>query len=192
MMIARIKKVVVAFSLGWILAVAANLGIAFQFSPALGQSIRPEAAAQQLYKSLDFLPLENQYQSQRSGEVAQENTLMLRFLRYHEYVKSRPSRYRFDWQLTFADYFGVNEPMKADRYPGHRNLITNPLEQDREVIANLSRDRRNEIINALLAIYNPQDQSQSASQPVESGTDNRNQAPVLPRAGSADLLLPTK
>lgn len=191
MTIARIKKIVVAFSLGWILAVVANLGIAFHFFPALGQSIRPETAAAQLYQKLDFLPLENQYQSQISGEIATDNTLMLRFLRYHEYVKSRPSGYRFDWQLTFADYFGVNEPIKADRYPGHRNLVANPLEQDREVITTLSRDRRNQIIAALIEIYNPQ--SQQSVEPVESGVEtqtNNDRAPVLPRAGSADLLWP--
>lgn len=186
MTIDRTRKFAVIFSLSLLVAIVANLGLV-RFTPALSQSIRSEAVSQKLYQSLDFLPLENSYQSQRTGETEADNTLMLRFLRYHEYVKSRPLTERFDWQLTFADYFGVNEPMKSNRYPGHRNLTANPLEKDREIVASWSRDRRNQIIDTLLAIYNPQEPA-SITEP----SSNSPEKPVLPQPGSAELLLPLK
>ena len=186
-MIYQSKRFAIAFSLGLVLAIFINLGLGSQTSPVMGQSIRPEAVAQKLHQELAFLPLENQYQSHRTGEVDPDNTLMLRFLRYHEYVKSRPLKYRFDWQLTFADYFGVNEPVSAKRYPGHRNLVTNPLDNDREIITKLTRAERNQIIDSLLAIYNPEKASEVKVVEVQETNESD---PTLPTRGSAEMLLP--
>ena len=188
----RIKRVVTAFCLGLILSVLGNSGLVTKLAPVLGQSIRPEIAAEQVYQRLSFLPLENEYLSQRSGAVAANSTLMLRFIRYHEYVKSRPLDYRFDWQLTFADYFDINEPMKENRYPGHKTLTVNPLKSDRDAITKLTRSQRNELIDTLIAIYNPQ--TETAPQKPASSPNNqlreRNNPPSLPQPGDADLLLP--
>ena len=112
---------------GLVLSIVINTGVIAQLSPTLGQTVSSEVVVRQVYQNLSFLPLENEYISQ-SGEVASQNTLLSRLLRYHEYVKSRPLNYRFDWQLTFADYFGINEAIKADRYPGHETLTINPME----------------------------------------------------------------
>ena len=191
----NINQVFIAFCLGVILSFAINAGITIKSSPVLGQSMRPEMVAEKVYQSLDFLPLENEYIDRTSGQVASKNTLMLRFLSYHEYLKSRPLLYRFDWQLTFADYFNINEPMEADRYPGHRTLTTNPLEGDRKIIANLTRTQRNQLIDTLLAIYNPQAEvtpQQPATTPNESSEERNNNRPSLPQPGDADLLLPVK
>ena len=151
----KIKQITIAFSLGLLLSIVLNTGVVTQLSPVLGQTVNPNTVAQTVYQNLSFLPLENEYLD-RSGEVASGNTLLSRLLRYHEYVKSRPVNYRFDWQLTFADYFGINEPIKANRYPGHETLTVNPLEGDREIITSLTRQQRNQLIDTLLAIYNPQ------------------------------------
>lgn len=186
----KIKQIAIAFGLGLVLSFVINTGISTQLSPVLGQTVRPEMVAEQVYQNLSFLPLENKYISQ-SGEVASQNTLMLRLLRYHDYVKSRPLNYRFDWQLTFADYFGINEPIKTDRYPGHETLTVNPIEGDREIITSLTRQQRNELIDILLAIYNPQETTpeQPANTPDDSLEEGK---PSLPQPGDADLLLPVE
>ena len=186
----RIKYIVTAFCLSIVLSSIGNLGMLTELSPALGQSIRPDVAAEQLYQSLAFLPLENNYIDQSSGKIATDNTLIERFIRYHEYVKSRPLRYRFDWQLTFADYFDVNEPIRESRYPGHRYFTVNPLEKDRSVITKLTREQRNQLIDALLAIYNPQ--QGTSEKPVSIPNNSLEQTeskPSLPQPGDAELLL---
>ena len=186
----RIKQIFAALCLSIFLSSISNSGIFSQLSPASAQTIRPDVAAEQLYQRLSFLPLENEYTNQTSGEIDSDNTLMGRFIRYHEYVKSRPLRYRFDWQLTFADYFDINEPIKDNRYPGHKTLAVNPLEQDRSVITKLTREQRNQLIDVLLAIYNPQTTTsqEPASIPNDS-IEQRNSTPSLPQPGDADLLL---
>lgn len=185
----KTKQIIVPFCLGIILSIVGNFVFFDGLLPAFGQTIRPNVAAEQIYQRLSFLPLENEYSDRTSGEVISNNTLMSRFIRYHEYVKSRPLGYRFDWQLTFADYFDINEPIKANRYPGHRTLVVNPLEKDREIITKLTRDQRNQLIDTLLAIYNPQDET--GSKPANSSNDftDKNSEPVLPQPGDADLLL---
>ena len=194
----KIQWRIFPFCLGFLLAIIVNMGIGFpllslsaQTSPS---SIRPEIAAPMVQQQLSFLALENDYLSQESGQVSSNNTLLLRLIRYHEYVKSRPLTYRFDWQLTFADYFGINEPIKSNRYPGHRTLVENPLEGDRKIITSLNREQRNQLINSLLAIYNPK--SLVADPVAPSGNaeavEETNSQPQKPQRGSADLLLPVK
>lgn len=188
----KTKQIILPFCLGIMLSVLGNSLFFEGLSPAFGQNqtIRPTVAAEQIYQRLSFLPLENEYSDRTSGDIVTNNTLMLRFIRYHEYVKSRPLGYRFDWQLTFADYFDINEPIKANRYPGYKTLAVNPLEKDREFITQLTRDQRNQLIDTLLAIYSPQDET--FEQPVDSSNDSiekRNTEPSLPQPGDADLLL---
>lgn len=186
----KIKQNAIAFSLGLILSFAIDTGFIVQLSPLLSQTARPNTVAEQAYQNLSFLPLENEYMTQ-SGEVASGNTLLSRLLRYHEYVKSRPVNYRFDWQLTFADYFGINELIRANRYPGHETLTVNPLEGDREIITSLTRQQRNQLIDTLLAIYNPQTETTQQEVTTPSNTSEE-QKPSLPQPGDADLLLPVE
>lgn len=187
---AKPSRFIIAFSLGLLLSFVLNTGFIVQLSPLLSQTARPNTVAEQVYQNLSFLPLENEYMTQ-SGEVASQNTLLSRLLRYHEYVKSRPVNYRFDWQLTFADYFGINELIRANRYPGHETLTVNPLEGDRQVITSLTRQQRNQLIDTLLAIYNPQ--SDTPQQEVTTPNNTlEEQKPSLPQPGDADLLLPVE
>ena len=153
----------------------------------LAQSSQPDLVAEQVYKILSNFPLENEYISQDTGAVVSNNSLLSRLIRYHQYVKSRPVIYRLDWQLTLADYLKVNETMFENRYPGSQTLTINPLENDRKAIANLTRNQRNQLIDTLLAIYNPNSGSLPAKPPA---TENpQNPAPV-PQRGNAELLLP--
>ena len=189
---AKIRHFAIAFWIGLLLSFVINTGVITRLSPVLGQIVRPDMVAEQVYQNLSFLPLENEYISQTSGEVASQNTLISRLLRYHEYVKSRPLNYRFDWQLTFADYFGINEPIKADRYPGHEILTVNPIESDREIITSLTRQQRNELIDTLLAIYNPQTETTSEQPATTPNNSSEETKPSLPQPGDADLLLPVE
>lgn len=158
------------------------------------QSITPEMASREVYRQIPDFPLENNYINSQTREVASENTLVTRIVRYHQYTKSRPTIYRLDWKLTLADYLGKNEIIDEARYP-NTTLTENPLERDRQVIQSLTRQQRNQLVDVLVNIYNPQ---------VNSETENnqqppQNQQPIpprdsssfqLPRKGGADLLLP--
>lgn len=189
MSVSKIRQKAIAFCLGFFIVVA----FAFLNYPVWSQDIRPETAAERVYQSLSFLPLGNEYLSQRGEEVVSNSTLMSRFIRYHEYVKSRPLTYRFDWQLTFADYFDINESISAKRYPGFQTLTVNPLESDRQTITSLTRSQRNQLIDTLLSIYNPRSEVTDL-QPAntrDSGNEG-NINPSLPQPGDAELLLPVK
>ena len=105
----------------------------------------------------------------------------------------RDRTYRFDWQLTFADYFGINEPIRESRYPGHRTLVENPLEGDRQIITSLTREQRNQLIDGLLAVYEPESSAtNTVVTPENSGESEPNSQPQRPQRGSAELLLPAK
>ena len=127
-----------------------------QLPQAKAQFLRPEAVAETVYQLLPNLPKENQYRSQETNEVALNNTLVSRLVRYHQYVKSRPTRFQIDWQLTMADYLGFNEVIKTSRYPGLNTLQSNPLEGDRKIIGQLTRSQRRELVDVLVSVYNPQ------------------------------------
>ncbi len=189
----RIKQSALPFCLGLLLSVIVNMGIGFPLLSLSAQSIRPEAAAPRVQEQLSFLALENDYIGRESGKVSSNNTLLLRLIRYHEFVKSRPLTYRFDWQLTFADYFGINEPIRESRYPGHRTLVENPLEGDRQIITSLTREQRNQLIDGLLAVYEPESSAtNTVVTPENSGESEPNSQPQRPQRGSAELLLPAK
>ncbi len=184
----RIIRLAGRFCWGMILFLALSL-----VSPVLAQLPRPDDVAAKVYQRIPDFPLENQYVSQETGEIASDNTLLSRLIRYHQYIKNRPLIYRLDWQLTFADYLQVNETMFENRYPGNQTLTTNPLNNDRKAIANLSRSQRNQLIDTLLAIYNPTPEPvpQAPSvMPQPPTRENRDNSPRLPQPGDAELLLP--
>lgn len=183
----RVKRFFWALALGLCLSVGSNLALVAQYA-----RISPEVVAEQVYQMLPDLPQENQYVSVSTGEVDLENTLVSRLVRYHQNVKGRYTQYRLDWQLTIADYLGANESIKEDRYPGYSNLKTLPLEGDRQAIDRLNRSQRNQLVDALVKIYNfeTETETQSESTPPESTETPSPNTPVFPQPGDADLLLP--
>ncbi len=122
--------------------------------PIYAQTLNPDEVANVVYQQLPNIPQENQYFERESETVAKNNTLVSRLVRYHQYIKSRPTNFRIDWQLTLADYLGVNETMQEKRYPGSSTLTVNPFEGDRQVISKLTRQQRLELIDVLVGIYN--------------------------------------
>lgn len=172
----------------------AKISFDFSLPVATAQSIPPEIVATEVYQSIPTLPQENQYLSQETGEADLDNTLISRFIRYHQYIKNRPLNYRLDWKLTLADYLGFNEPIRDFRYPGSSTLQNNPKDGDRAVINRLSRIQRNELVNTLIKIYSGQQQDNPASNfsdsPNKPAPSNPNSLPKLPQSGDAELLLP--
>lgn len=125
-----------------------------EISPPSGR-LRVSEVWKKVYEQLPNLPRENQYLSKETGKVAEDNTLISRFIRYHIYVKARPTQYRFDWKLTLADYLGVNEPMLMLSYPGQEVLKENPLVGDQKAIQQLNRVERDGLVNTLVGLFNP-------------------------------------
>lgn len=153
------------------------------------QTLRPQEVAAQVYQKLPELPRENQYINQNTNQVDEDNTLMNRFISYHQYVKNRPTKFRLDWKLTLADYLGAHETILAERYPGYQTLTTNPLAGDLEVIRGLNLRQRNELVAVLMSIYNPETPippKEPESNPETQSEPNLN----LPQPGDAELLLP--
>jgi hypothetical protein len=148
-------------------------------APVAAQRVSPGDVWQQVYQQLPDFPKENQYISQQTGKVAENNTLANRLMRYHFYVKGR-SIYRFDWKLTLADYLGVNEIMYDATYPGNDTLKQNPIEGDRTAISRLSRRQREQLIQLLVNLFN----SPSSAQPAATESTT----PAQPIQRSADLL----
>ncbi len=166
--------------------------------PAGGYTILVEAAAQQVYEAFPDLPRANTYKRQSDGEVDAENTLISRLIRYHRDIRRRSTRFRFDWKLTLADYLGVNETISADRYPGFSSLQTSPLEGDRQLIEQLNRQQRQDLVDILAKIYRPRtapaaaDPDNPATQapaPDEPAVVNPDE-PTLSKPGDAQLLMP--
>ncbi|MGK7897130.1 MAG: hypothetical protein AB4372_26825 [Xenococcus sp. (in: cyanobacteria)] len=183
-------KTVISFFLGIILFTVAGSLKNVQYSSVSAQSLRPNDVAAQVYQLLPELPLENQYISQETQELATNNTLISRFIRYHQYVKNRPVKFRLDWKFTIADYLESNEQISYERYPGSRTLTTHPLKGDRAVIYNLSRSQRNQLINTLVSIYNPNTSAtpNSTTDSTTSSPNNSHNSPQLPQPGDAELL----
>lgn len=160
------------------------------------QSLSPEKVSEMLYQNKPNFPLENNYKNAETGEIATKNTLITRIVRYHQYVKARPTRFRLDWKLTLADYLGKNEVIIENSYPGYKTLDTNPLPQDRQVIKDLTMEERDRLVNTLVSIYNPASQSSEESESKPQPTrENKPDSPPkgtiqLPQKGGAELLLP--
>jgi hypothetical protein len=150
--------------------------------------------AASVYQKLPDLPQANQYRRQDNKEIDPNNTLISRLIRYHQDVKKRPTPYRLDWQLTMADYLGVNENMLSERYPGAGLLTDNPMEADIQLMRQLSRTQRSQLIDVLVSIYSPQPspsapQANPSPSPAPSPAVAPKPTPLQPsRPGDADLL----
>lgn len=123
-----------------------------QAQPAQLRRIDPSAIAARVYEQIPTLPLENQYISSKNGQVAEDNTLVSRIIRYHLYSKERPTSFRFDWKLTLADYLGAFDRISATNYADY-GLSENPIEADVAVIQSLSQQARDQLVNALYTAF---------------------------------------
>ncbi len=183
----------------WLMATAIAVSLAvwgaypqgFGSTPLLAQSLRAEQSAAIIYQKLTYLPQENQYRRQDTGEIDPEHTLISRFIRYHQDLQKRPVIYALDWKITLADYLGLNEPIVPERYPGSATLQENPAEKDLELISRLNRRQRQELVDLLVSLYktnagpSPQPAAESTSQPT---TTDKPAVPSLSRPGDAQLL----
>lgn len=163
--------------------------------PVNAQTLRPEQAATMVYEKLSYLPKENQYIRQETGEIDPEHTLISRFIRYHQDLKRRSTSFSLDWKITLADYLGVNESIKADRYPGNSSLQGNPMEADIKAIRELNRRQRQELVDLLISLYKPKPQKPKLPQTqTESTPESFEPAPPigpgLSKPGDAELLAP--
>ncbi len=156
------------------------------------RSIRPEFVAQKVYESFEDIPKENQYINQETGEVDLDNTLISRMVRYHQYIKTRPTKFRLDWKLTLADYLGANENITEARYPGRSTLTINPMNGDLEAINKLNRRQRENLVNFLVSLYNPEASNSSkpktAVETPEVQEEEATDEIRFPQPGGADLL----
>jgi hypothetical protein len=166
----------------------------FLVSSAIAQTIPPESVAVKVYQQIPDLPKENQFINKERQQADPDNTLISRLVRYHLYVKNRPLNFRLDWKLTIADYFNLNEDIKAINYPGSSTLTTNPLESDRQIVTKLNRQQRDRLVDTLVNIYNPQAET-SSSTPSQPNQNSATQKPTqtkpalpLPKPGDAQLL----
>ncbi|MGB3535129.1 MAG: hypothetical protein WBA13_16650 [Microcoleaceae cyanobacterium] len=159
--------------------------------------IRIPEIGSQVYQQFPDLPKENRYISQETGEIAESDTLVGRFIRYHLYIKGRSPLSRFDWKLTVADYLGANEVMFESQYPSSTTLNENPMVSDRSAMNNLTRSQRNNLVNAIVKLFNPNLPDDSSSQPAtnspnpqlpDSSSPRTTPLPPQPQPGDADLL----
>lgn len=164
---------------------------------AQAQRFQVDQVGQEIYEELPEIPLENQYVNKDTGDVSTNNTLLSRLMRYHIYVKGRPTSYRLDWKLTLADYLGVNERIEEETYPSGTSLRTNPLEGDKIAISSLNRAQRDALVNALVSRFNPNSQIlESTPKPTPSPTvtpppvRTPSRFPPQPQPGDAQLLQP--
>ena len=161
---------------------------------AYGQNLRPEQAAEMVYERLPELPKENNYISDETGEINPSHTLIGRFIRYHKDFKRRSTQHPLDWKVTLADYLGFNQSIRESNYPGS-TLKSNPLTKDIEVIRQLSRRQRQQLVDLLVEIYNPQPQT-TTNQGIPTETEGTSSpestsgTPGLSRPGDAQLLAP--
>ena len=188
-MLRHILSLLLAFFIGIGLSVSGG-----RIEQAKAQFIQPKLIAPVVYQRLPDFPLENHYLNQETGEVDSDHTLIRRLMRYHLYVKSRPPNFRLDWKLSLADYLGANERIEPSQYPGKTTLTENPLEGDRTVISSLNRQQREQLIDTLVSIFNPNGANSSPTTPNQSpnlpnpSQAPRNNRPSLPQPGAADLL----
>ncbi len=160
----------------------------FSIQPVYAQRIAPSDVWQLVYQQLPDLPRENKYISKENGQVAENNTLVNRLIRYHVYTKGRAPIYRLDWKLTLADYLGANEIMYDASYPGNDTLRQNPIEGDRKAITRLTRSQRDALVQVLVNIFNPTSQNTQSPSPNTAPTPNTSTTPQPPQRGGAELL----
>lgn len=157
-------------------------------SPELSTNrIRVQDAWRLVYQALPNFPRENTYGLKEGGKVATDNTLVGRLIRYHVFVKGRPTLFRFDWKLTLADYLGVGSDLMEEQvYPSADILQKNPLEGDRQIIQSLNRRQRDELIEVLVNVFN----GNTPQTPVTPPSPPSSQPLPQPKPGDARLLLP--
>lgn len=156
-------------------------------SLGMSQIQRPETVAQQIYEAMPDLPKENNYTRRDTGVIDPNNTLISRFLRYHQDTKKRFTLIRFDWQLTLGDYLGVNEKISEENYPGQATLTVNPMAADIKAMNSLNRRQRQQLVTLLVEIYNPAILPQETPNPSPSPSPSPSR-PSLSKPGDADLL----
>ncbi|NJL88262.1 MAG: hypothetical protein HC886_23590 [Leptolyngbyaceae cyanobacterium SM1_1_3] len=181
------------FALGLILVVVCSGGMTLSvLPPAVAQSparqIQQGQISEQVYQNLPDLPREDDYTNVRTGERDLSNTLVDRLVRYHYYVKGRSTQYRLDWKLTIADYLGANERIDPNRYPSASRSERNPLTGDIAVLGSLGWQRRDELIQALLVVFNLEAQANPAADGAALESTIPVQSPVITQPGAADLL----
>ncbi len=159
--------------------------------------LRPEDAARMVYEKLPDIPLENQYVRKDSGQVDPDHTLISRVIRYHRDVQRRAMQYRFDWKLTLADYLGINQPVREERYPGSDTLTQNPWERDLKIINQFNRRQRLALVDLLADIYGAENPIPPARSPQtlpspdpSSPQPTPTSKPPLSQPGDAQLLMP--
>lgn len=168
---------------------------------ASAQRFQIEEIWRRIYEEIPGIPLENEYVNEDTGNVSTDNTLLNRLIRYHIYVKGRPTAYRLDWKLTLADYLGVNERIEEETYPSGTSLRTNPIDGDKAAIGSLNRAQRDALVNALVNSFNPNSQiSEPTSTPSPSPSPSPtvtpppanapSRFPPQPQPGDAQLLQP--
>lgn len=123
-----------------------------QAQPAQIRRVDPYAIAIRIHEQIPSLPLENQYISSETGQIAEDNTLVSRIIRYHLYNKERPTNFRFDWKLTLADYLGAFDRISANNYADY-GLRENPVEADVAAVRELSQEDRDRLVNALYIAF---------------------------------------
>lgn len=171
--------------------------------PAVAQRLNAKLAADAVYSQLPELPQENQYVRRKGNKPAPNSTLVSRLIRYHTQVKGRSPQYRFDWKITLADYLGLYENLREEEYPGKSYLKTNPMESDRKLIRQFTRQQRLALTQVLSDLYASQAPQQAAPPPEKQQPEPPKPAAVpdpepisrpklipLPGSGSADLLRP--
>lgn len=177
--------------IGGLVGIAFAVAVGSLHSPAASQTPRPEAAAKTVYERIPDLPLANTYTRSDTGALDPDNTLIARFIRYHQDVKKRFTEIRLDWRLTLADYLGANDPIVTDRYPGANTLTANPMTRDIELIRSLNRRQRDALVTILVSIYNPEPTTPPTPAITPSPSpipESPRRGPALSRPGDANLL----
>ena len=156
---------------------------------------KPEQQALLVYEAIPNFPKENQYRHSRKRKVVEDNTLISRLIRYHVYNKGRSAKYRLDWKITLADYLGINDYMSEREYPGAKFLKTSPMETDLAKIQELTPAERNQLIQAIVDVYDPEVasvQSPMAPTPLKAQPEEQNSidSTASPSESAGDLLAP--
>ena len=130
-----------------------RLGMASAQPTVVIRQVDPAAIAAQIYATYPDFPLENTYIQSNTGEVAIEDTLVSRLIRYHLYRANRPANFRLDWKLTIADYLDAFTRMRAARYPSADELSVNPMVGDKAAVQAMTRQQRNQLVQILFDLF---------------------------------------
>ncbi|MEO0455504.1 MAG: hypothetical protein AAF152_02840 [Cyanobacteria bacterium P01_A01_bin.114] len=149
------------------------------------RQVEPAAIAAQIYEQYPDFPRENTYTYQANGEVAVDDTLVSRLIRYHLYVVLRPPNFRLDWKLTIADYLDAFDLIRVSTYPSVDVLSENPTLGDKAAIQSMTRQQRNQLSQTLFDLFVGSEPVAPPAEATPSG-DTENVEQTTPSA--ADLL----